>query len=352
MDETTLQTTRDERALDPSTATGAEGQPALPFDDGTDEPIAYRLTARARRTVAPDSLPPLAVVGRAHGVASAASDPAGAPPPAVAAGDGDLERPGDTRPARARALRRAGLATDDIAGQLGVDPFLIDVWAADVRAPARRSAARPTRVVRAPVDRLDDDAPAGTRAVAPVTPLAGRGPGSRGVARTVPVAGDGAVPPASQAADDERTAAALARAEATREGRERLAREPDLAAGVGLLAGLARLDDHAITVTAATPAIAAAAVRFATRHLGVALADIGVVVRLGPKVAGDLARHRWAAALEVPVPSVAHARWRGAPGDHAEEVILRIADPTAAATLAGWCDALLEPQADDLDVAF
>jgi transposase-like protein len=304
----------------------AEEQPALPFDDGVDEPIAYRLTARARRSVAPESLPSLAVVpGRAD---------------AVVASDGDLERPGDTRPARARALRRAGLTAADIAGQLAVDPFLVDVWVADVQAPSRRATPRATR-----------RAPETVRPVAAVTPLVGRSREGRATATATATSAhhDEAAPPSG---DAERTAAALARAEAAREGRERLAREPDLAAGVGLLAGLARTDDHAITITAATPALAAAAVRFATRHLGVAVTDVAVVVRLGPKVAGDLARHRWAAALEVSPSTVAHARWRGAPGDHAEEAILRIADPAAAATLAGWCDALLSPEEHDLDVAF
>jgi hypothetical protein len=317
MDEMTMPSTehRSERA---------EEQPALPFDDGADEPIAYRLTARARRSVAPESLPSLAVVpGRAD---------------AVVASDGDLERPGDTRPARARALRRAGLTAADIAGQLGVDTFLVDVWVADVQGPTRRATPRAT-----------PRAPETVRAVAAVTPLVGRAREGRATATATSAHHDEVAPPPG---DAERTAAALARAEAAREGRARLAREPDLAAGVGLLAGLARTDEHAITVTAATPALAAAAVRFATRHLGVAVTDVAVVVRLGPEVAGDLARHRWAAALEVPPSTVAHARWRGAPGDHAEQAILRIADPAAAATLAGWCDALLSPEEHDLDVAF
>ena len=69
-------------------------QPLLPLDDHEpipfvltteEEPIGFALTARARRAVAPDSLPDLSVVRH----------PAVAPPEP----DGAIDGPGDTRPA-------------------------------------------------------------------------------------------------------------------------------------------------------------------------------------------------------------------------------------------------------------
>jgi hypothetical protein len=302
-------------------------QPVLPFDDAGDEPIAYSLTARARRTVAPDSLPPLAVVGR-PAVPSHAT--------AAAVDDGDLERPGDTRPARARALRRAGLSRGEIAVQLDVDPLLVDVWTADVHRSARRAPRR-----RGPAPAVAEAA----RAHAEAAP-APRDTAPSGTAPTAPRV------PTARERDEAETAFALARADAARSGRSRLGVEADLAAGVGLLLGVARTDAHAITVTVPSTALAAHLVRWITHHLGVPADEVRVVLRLGPRVAGDLARHRWAKELGVPAERIAHARWRGAPTDDAEEAVLRIADPTAAATLAGWCDALVTPAPTEVDLAF
>jgi hypothetical protein len=317
MDETTAPEHRD---ADPRVQAP---QPALPFDDAGDEPIAYRLTARARRTVAPGSLPPLTVVGpAATSRAAAAADD-----------DGDLERPGDTRPARARALRRAGLSRGDIAVQLGVDPLLVDVWTADVHRSARCATHR--------------------RGPEPAVAEAARGHAEVAAAtRDAAPAGPPTTSPTDRERDEAEAAFALARADAARAGRSRLAVDADLAAGVGLLLGVARTDAHAITVTVPSTALAAHLVRWIAHHLGVPADEVRIVLRLGPRVAGDLARHRWAKELGIPAERIAHARWRGAPADEAEEAVLRIADPTAAATLAGWCDALVTPAAAEVDLAF
>lgn len=92
-------------------------QGTLPLDG--DEPIPFRLTARARRAVAPDTLPPLEVV-----------DPAD-----------------DTLRARARALRRAGVDAADVAAELRVASHVVAAWTADVAPVAsaqRRLRARPS----------------------------------------------------------------------------------------------------------------------------------------------------------------------------------------------------------------
>jgi hypothetical protein len=101
--------------------------PAAPETAGTDtahdQPIGFALTARARRAVAPGTLPELSVVG--VGATGSAS------------GNGALEEPDDTRPARARALRRAGVPLSAIVRQLGTDPLTVTAWVGEV-APSTR----------------------------------------------------------------------------------------------------------------------------------------------------------------------------------------------------------------------
>jgi hypothetical protein len=92
-------------------------QPSLPFDGVADAPIPYSLTARARRTVAPDDLPALRVI----------SDPPAPTTPADAGAAQQLDdERSDTRPARARALARAGTPLPAIAQQLDVDELLVE----------------------------------------------------------------------------------------------------------------------------------------------------------------------------------------------------------------------------------
>lgn len=274
-------------------------QGRLPFDspgeqDEVDEPIPFHLTARARRAVAPEKLPPLTVVPGSAGV------------PAPGEGeDGALEEPGDTRPARARALRRAGLSVPAISEQLGADELTVRAWVGDVVVH---------RQVRQDEARVE---------VAPE-------------------------------ANDLVTGFELARAAARDEGQTRLATDASFAAGLGIAVALAEIDHHAVTATTHSLEIATRLVGWLRSHLEADPSRIRVVLRVGPAIAGDLVRHRWADGLEVPPEQVSHTRWRGAPAPGAVEALVRVADPVAAATLAGWRDALLDPQVGHgpTDIAF
>jgi hypothetical protein len=278
-------------------------QPALPFDDAADRPIPFSLTARARRVVAPQALPPLTVVPSGPAPTTRAWGGTLAPRPDLDRDDEPAagERPGDTRPARARALRRAGVGTATIARKLEVDELLVRAWVGDT-------------VVAAPADRR----------------------------------------PTALATDDEEARGfALARAAAAEEAGDRVRIDAAFAAGLGLVAALVATDEHAATFATTRVDLAARIVAWLVERAAVDPRALRVVLRLGTGVAGDLARHRWAEALGVPLSGVVHTRWHGAPAPDAVEALVRIPDPTIAATLAGWCDALLDPAGDgSADPAF
>ncbi len=335
----------------PGTGTDrSEAQPALPFelpleaplpfDDEADRPVDLALTARARRAVAPADTPALRLVTGTPETGTSLPRPASSERDAAAfdaptAGSGSPgvrtdEDPSDTRPSRARALRRAGRTPSRIAQQLGVDELLVRAWVADVapRRDRRRSGGATGE------DRTMAHAAATAAPHVSVQP--GQPEGSR-----------------AEVVDDHRTAFELARATAREEARRERLRDPDFAGGIGLLAGIAEVDPHAVTITSVDADVSVTALRWIRRQLAIAPERVRVVLRIGPRVAGDLAAHRWAKVLEVPRERVAVASWRHAPTDDAEQVLLRIADPTAAATIAGWRDALLAPPGDDpADVAF
>ncbi len=266
---------------------------ASPVRDGAsaEEPIGYRLTARARRAVAPGTLPPLEVVP-----------------------DDRSERPGDTRPARARALRRAGTPIDRIAFQLDADELDVRVWVADIGRSDRSVAPRrpkPRQLRAAP-------RPAGW------------------TGRDDPV---------------DETAVGLTRARAAEDARPRLRDDAAFAAGVGYLSAMATVDAHAVSLTLERPEQAAFVIGWLRRTAMVAPRAIRVVLRVPAGAAADLLRHRWATALDLPVEQVGSAVWRAAPDTTAVEAIVRVADPAAAAAIGGWCDALLEP-APEVEAAF
>jgi hypothetical protein len=324
----------------------------LPFDDEADEPVGMSLTARARRVIAPDELPSLRVVADPADVPGPVRD--SAPPPTASpasSGSGAPTRvdddPSDTRPSRARALRRAGRTPARIAEHLGVDELLVRAWVADVapRHSRRRSSGTRDQEVGAAPNR-DSCAPGGrVRSAHPS--LGAYRDDARDEARA------DAHPAGSDGVDHHRTAFELARAAARDEARRERLADPAFAGGIGLLAGVAELDAHAVTITTQDSEVAAAALRWLRQQLTVTANRERVVLRIGPRVAGDLAAHRWAKRLEVPREGIAVATWRQAPSDDAEQVLLRIADPTVAATVAGWRDALLTPPGDDpADVAF
>lgn len=276
-------------------------QQPLPFDDEADRPVSFALTARAKRVVAPQDLPSLSVVRD-----RVTRDRTGA----VADDWPTAADPSDTRPSRARALHRAGRSASAIAEHLAVDPLLVRAWVGSAAGPA-------VSVVPA-----GDD----------------RGPSPSEAARS---ADDGTNP------HHQETAFHLGRAAANEEARDRLRRDPGFAAGLGLLTSIAEVDRHAVTATTCDQDVAAAVLMWMDGHLAIDPGRVRVVLRVGPRGAGDLVRHRWAARLGIDRDRIAVARWREASDPEAVQALVRVADPAVAATVAGWRDALLAPPGPD-----
>ena len=284
--------------------TGADpgGTPSGAPDPVHDRPIGFALTTRARRAVAPASLPPLSVVADRSG---ARDDQRGE--------GGALEEPGDTRPARARALRRAGVPVVEIARQLRTDTLTVAAWVGEV-APRGHLGPRAQ-----PTD------------VDPTTVTQHPDPSSVGPAER----------PA--ATEEDLVAHHLARAAAGEAARQRLGEDPGFALGVGILASLAEIDQHAITLSGGAPELVARALDVLAGEHPAVRERARVIVRVGRDVAGDLVRHRTATALGLEPVQVTWTRWRGAGRSDAVQLLARIADPELAATVGGWVDAALEP---------
>ncbi len=286
---------------------------ALPYDDEADAPIDFALTTQARRAVAPHELPDLRVVPPAH------------------PGAGDPDDPSDTRPARARALRRAGLTPTAIAAKLEVDDLLVRAWIDDVRVGRRRGGGAPSAE------------PGTARSLAAVGP----GPG------TDPDAG----PDDARAAADDRQrrvteAYERCRHEHRHTARRRLAEDPAFAAEVGLLAAIGEVEPAAVTLHGPRAALLGRALRGLVTEAAVDRGRVRVVLRIGPQVAGDLARHRWAEALALSAERIVVTRWAQAPTGDAVDALVRIPDPGVAAQVAGWTDALLDGPDQPLGLAF
>ncbi|MEX2324450.1 MAG: hypothetical protein WD576_01755 [Nitriliruptoraceae bacterium] len=252
----------------------------LPYDDETDRPISYGLTARARRVIAPASIPHLAVVD----------------------GGKDSDDPSDTRPARARALRRAGFHTEDIAAQLAVDELLVRAWVSGVTPKALRPRSR-----HLPATRVTHDAEQ---------------------------------PAAGYASDRQRDLASI-RTAAQSDARLSLLAHPQFAIGLGLAAAVVEFDNYAALLVFRNPTIAQRVMMWLEEHEPTACQHRRMVLKIGRAVAGDVARQRWSAALAVDATEIALARWQHAPTPDAVEMMVRIGDSVVAARLAGWCDALV-----------
>lgn len=262
-------------------------QEALPFD----EPVPYRLTTAGRRLVAPDEQPSLQVVSGSGGAGSGRST--------------ELEGLDGATRARARALRRGGLHTLDIAERLDADPLHVEQWVADLPVPAGGTPRRRGLTPVSDPGRGDDPAP-----------------GDRIRAEIVA---------AWQAARD------AGRAEADR----RLASDPRLRSGLGLAAGLLEPDQHALLLSGEDHDLVAAAWRWVvtTLELG-ADVPVRVLVRHDPAAAADRVGRAVAGVLEVPLAAVTTTRDPRRTGRE-PAVRLRVADPAIAGRVAGWRAALV-----------
>lgn len=299
-------------------------QTRLPFGTAPDEPIPYRLTARARRAVAPETLPGLSVLSEPEGADDQHAPIGEHGEPDGRSDDGDrvaLEEvvpdepddPGDTRAARARALRHAGIEIDQIADELDVDALLVRAWVDDI-TPVH-SARRRLRSVPARPRRQE----------------------------------------AEQRQVRARASFETTRRSARRAARDRISADPGFVSGLGVVAGVAEIGPDGIVLTTRDLAVARAALRWLGGTVDLEQARLRLLLRLAPQVAADRAVDEWARSTGVPTERIRHTRWRAAPTADAVEAMVRIADPGVAGAVAGWRDALLgsfDGGGDDLDLAW
>lgn len=293
-------------------------QPVLPLDLDPDEPVPYRLTARARRLVDPDSLPSLSVVAPdppARAV-TGGDTPSGEPQGGVQDLPHDLDDPHDPRSARARAMRRGGLSVAQIAAQLGVDELVVRTWTEGVGQVPRRRRARLSAVPE-------------PRHATPTSPPT-----------TVVESPDDATDAEAQRLQRHRQAFHQARVAASADATGRLA-DPAFVRGLALTVAAAEIDLHAVLVTLRDQDVARTVRTWLVDQAGADVRDIRVVLRLPTTAQSDLTLHRWAEALDLPLDQLARTKWQAAPSQDAVQALVRVADAQVAARLAGWRDALL-----------
>jgi hypothetical protein len=273
-------------------------QEMLPLDD----PVPYRLTSQGRRHVAPEQIPQLRVVE--HLAASEME----ARPSHV-----DLDRADPSMRARARALRLAGSHTLDIADELDVDPLHVEVWIADLPVPTDAGVRRRRRQLRAvPALSSEMSSEMSADVAADV--------GAR--SRAAMLAGW-------------RTAADDGRAEAE----QRLASDPALRGGLGVLSGVLEADQHALLLCGdQLPLLRAAWIFTVTTFHPVDACR--VLLTYDPAASGDRVAHDVATELGLPLSSITATRdpARAGRGPWAR---IRVADPALAGRVAGWRRALL-----------
>lgn len=267
-------------------------QPRLDLD--LDDPVPYVLTARARRTVAPGSLPPLAVVPDDQDAARTGELGDRGEAADAAAGESDEPEGRDTRRSRARALARAGVPPPDIAAEVEAPLDAVLAWIDGVvptRAARRR--LRAVQVVEMPAQPKDPD-----------------------------------------------LAFASARDLAARAAAVRLSSDARFAAGVGLVSGRARLDRRGAVLTLDDAQTAAALLTWLRSVLPLADDRIRLLLRLAPQLAADRVVDRWAETLRIEASRLRHTRWSGAPTATSVELDVTLTSAEIAGTLAGWRDAL------------
>lgn len=268
-------------------------QVALPFDDEADRPVGYALTPSAQRLLAPERPPLLRIVP---------SDP-----PSGATDQAD-EEPHDIRPARARAMRRAGHEIEVIALRLAADPARVAGWVADVRAPRPRRSAR-------------------------------RGAAPTGTSGELGTSG---APTADLPSDPSSAIDTGMRRRAAREVAHRLTIDAAFARDLGMLAAGARRDGATIAVTLQQGGLAAVLVERLRRDAALEPAGVRVVLRVGPARSADRARHEWSERLGLPLERVAAVRWPLAADPEAVEATLHVVAPDVVARVLGWMDAVTD----------
>lgn len=257
-------------------------QERLPLD----EPVPYRLTALGRRAVAPGAGPRLRVVqGGVEHV--------------------DLDALDGTARARARALRRTGMHTLDIAAELDVEPLHVEAWVGDLPVPPAPGAARHRHRLRAVTDPTDATDPTGVGAAHEVR--------------------------------QRWTSAADAGRE---EAEARLAAVPELRVGLGILSGVLEPDPHALVLAGEHAALVAAAWEWVVAVLEVPRADARVLVHVDPAAPGDRAARDAAATLGVDVQVVTTTRDAQRQG-RGPLLRLRVSGTEPAGRALGWQRALL-----------
>ncbi len=272
--------TRDDHEQKPDT------QPSL-LDAMADEPVPFVLTVRARRAVAPDSLPALSLLaGGERSIPSHEDEVGDALADAADAFEEDEEDLLDPRRARARALRRAGTPVDTIVIELGAEPTQVVRWTADVTAGAPM-----------------------TRASAPAAP------------RTDP---------------DLPSAFVSGRAAA----RAAWLRGTAVSSGAAMVAGLADVTPFAVRLRGEV-GVVAGVLQWLRDAVVVPPSSVSVQVASAPGNALDRIAHDVASRLQVDLDRVSPRPWPGAPDREAIEVTVRIADPHLAGTVSGWRAALL-----------
>lgn len=257
-------------------------QPSLLDVDDAAQPVPFTLTARARRVVAPETLPSLTVVGRTLSEAPFEAPALGD------ASDGDAEGVDDLfdpRRARARALRRAGASEKSIAAELGMPTTTIAAWTEDVTPSPR---ARHRKQVAA--NRRERDLP-----VAWVT--------GRAAARAAWRRGEGS----------------------------------HLAA---MVTGMADVTPFAVRLRGDVDTIAVV-LRWLRDNLAIDEHCLRAQVLSAPGEAMDRVTHLVAEQLGLPIERVHSRPWADAPDADAKLVHLRISDPGVAGTIDGWRTELL-----------